>query len=128
MNILLDTNFIVTCVKEKIDFNSQINDIIDEKINWIIPEDILNEIKDLSQRKGLKILDKRSAEVALDLIGIIDKKKIKLVGNNPNIDVKIAEYLRRNKDVVLATLDKGLKKRVKNKILTIRSRKKLEII
>ena len=128
MEILLDTNFVVTCVKEKIDFDSQINEITDEKVNWIIPEDVLEEIKDLSQRKGLKILDKRSAEVALDLIRIIDKKEIKLGGNNPNVDVKIANYLNKNKDLVLATLDKGLKKRIKNKILTIRSRKKLEIV
>ena len=127
MDILLDTNFIITCVKQKIDFDRQINEVTDEKVNWIIPDDVLKEIEDIRNRTGIRVLDKMAAETAMDLIRIIDFKKIELKGKNPNVDVKIANYLK-GKNVVLATMDKGLKSRVKNRILTIRGKKGLEII
>jgi len=45
MRILLDTNFILTCAKEKIDFPSLADEIIDEKIEWVVPQDVLNELE-----------------------------------------------------------------------------------
>ena len=127
MKILLDTNFIMTCVKQKIDFPSLANDIIDEKIEWIIPQDVLNELGNLKDRKGMKISDKEAAKLSFEILQTINPKIIELPGKNPNIDIKIVNYII-NKPIVLATLDKGLKGRVDNKILTIRGKNNLELI
>ncbi len=125
MEILLDTNFILTCVKQKIDFNSAANEIFDKKIEWLIPEEVIEELKKLSERKGEKTKDKESAKLSLELIKIIPHKTIKL--NNQNVDKGIIDYLK-NKDIILATLDKKLKERAGVKILSIRGKKDLEII
>lgn len=127
MKILLDTNFILTCVKQKIDFPSFANEIIDQKIEWLVPQDVLNELKNIKDKKGMKVADKDAARLSLEIIRNLNPKIIKFPDKNPNVDIKIVNYIV-NKDVVLATLDKNLKSRVNKKILTIRGKKRLEII
>ena len=127
MKILLDTNFILTCVKQKIDFSVFANEIIDQKIEWLIPQDILNELGSLKDRIGMKTKDKEAAELSFQIIQNLNPKIIKFPGKNPNIDIKIINYIA-DKDIVLATLDKNLKSRTKNKILTIRGKNNLELI
>jgi len=127
MKILLDTNFILTSAKQGIDFNSLANEIVDEEIKWIVPRDVLNELGSLINGDGMKFSDKDAAKLGFEIIQNLKPEIIKLPGKNPNIDIKIVNYII-GKDVVLATLDKGLKERVDNKILTIRGKNKLEII
>ena len=127
MKILLDTNFILTCVKQKIDFDSLANELFDEPIEWIVPQDVLNELGCLKDRKGIKTKDKNAAELGFDILQKIQSKIIELPGKNPNVDIKIVNYLI-DKKIILATLDKNLKSRINNKILTIRNKKSLEII
>lgn len=127
MKILLDTNFIITCVKQKIDFPSLANVIIDQKIKWIVPQDVLNELGNLKDKPGVKIKDKNAAKLGFEILQSIKPKIVELSGKNPNVDIKIVNYILK-KPIVLATLDKGLKDRVNNKILTIRGKKELELI
>ena len=127
MKILLDTNFVITCTKNKLDFPSLANEIIDEKIEWIVPQDVLNELGNLKDRKGTKEKDKAAAELAFDILQNIKPKIVELEGKNPNVDIKIVNYIL-DKDIVLATMDKDLKSRVNNKVLTVRGKKNLELI
>jgi len=127
MKILLDTNFILTCVKQKIDFPNRADEIIDQKIEWIISQDVLNELNLLKNKMSIKVLDKNAAKLSFQIIQNLNPKIILLSGENPNVDMKIVKYIT-NKDIVLATLDKNLKSRVKNRILTIRGKNNLEII
>ena len=127
MKILLDTNFIVTCVKQKIDFPSLANDIIDEKIEWVVPQDVLNELGNIKDREGTKVTDRNAAKLGFEILQTIKPKILELPGKNPNVDIKIVNYII-DKDITLATMDKNLKSRVKNKILTIRGKKSLELI
>ena len=126
MKILLDTNFILTCVKQKIDFDNIANDLFDEPIEWIIPQEVLNELKSLKDKKKIKVRDKNAAKLSFEILQSINPKIVKLKGQNPNVDIKIVDYISR-KRIILATLDKNLKDRVTNKILTIRNKKNLEI-
>ncbi len=121
MKILLDTNFILTCVKQKIDFFNLSEELFDYKIEWIIPQQVLNELNKMKNKK-----DKTLAEIGLNIINL-ENVDIVDIGKNKNVDIAIVDYIT-NKDIILATLDKGLKKRIKNKILTIRNKKMLEII
>ena len=127
MKILLDTNFILTCVKQKIGFSNLANEIIDKKIEWLVPQDILNELETLKNRTKIKIQDKNAAKLSLEILQTLNSKIIQLPDKNPNIDIKIANYIA-NKNIVLATLDKNLKSRVNNKILTIRGKNTLKLI
>ena len=127
MKILLDTNFILTCVKQKIDIQETANNITSQPIEWIIPQDVLNELGNLKDRPGTKSVDKQAAALSFEIIKTLNPKIIDLLGRNPNVDIKIVNYIL-NTSIVLATLDKNLKSRVKNKILTIRGKKNLEII
>lgn len=127
MKILLDTNFIIATTKQKIDIQTLTNQIITESIEWIIPQDVLNELGNLKDRPGTKIADKSAAELGFEIIKTLNPKIINLPGRNPNVDIKIVNYIL-DKPIILATLDKNLKSRVNNKILTIRGKKNLELI
>lgn len=127
MDILLDTNFILTCTKQNIDFDSLANNITDEEIKWIVPQEVLNELGNLKDGPHTKKSDKDFAKLSFEILQTINPLIVELKGNNPNIDIKIVNYIL-DKPIVLATLDKGLKNRVKNRILTIRGKNNLEII
>ena len=125
MKILLDTNFILTCVKQKVDFISLADKLFDESIEWLIPIEVLKELKELSKRKGMKIRDKEAAKLSLKIVKKIKSKKIKL--GSKNVDQGIVNYTKSH-NVVLATLDRELKKHTNAKVLTIRRKKSLELI
>ncbi len=127
MQILIDTNFILTATKQKIDIQEAANQITTEKIEWLIPQDVLNELGNLKDRSGTKTKDRQAAALGFEIIKTLNPKIIELPTKNPNVDIKIVNYIL-DKPIVLATLDKNLKSRVKNKILTIRGKKTLEII
>jgi len=125
MEILLDTNFILTSVKQKVDFFSLANEQFDEKITWIVPFEVIEELKRLSNRKGERDIDKISAQIGLEMIKVISPQIVSI--KNKNVDEGIRNYVV-GKDIVLATMDKELKEKVKNKILTICDVKSIKLI
>ena len=128
MEIVLDTNFILTCAKQGIDCVSLTNKLIDEGIVWVVPQDVLNELGYLKDSSEIGYKDREAARLGFEILQAIDVQVIELKGKNPNVDIKIVNYLLDNKRAVLATLDKDLKKRVKNKILGIKGKSGLVLI
>ncbi|MEK6820114.1 MAG: PIN domain-containing protein [Nanoarchaeota archaeon] len=123
MEIILDTSFILTCIKEQVDFTQA-----EEFGRLLLPELVFDELKKLRGKSKGK--EKEQAELALD---IIENKRekfriIKLEGNYA--DAGMVKYVEGRKDVIVATMDKELKKVVQGKarILVIRARKKLELV
>ena len=123
MKILLDTNFIITCIKENIDFDNLANELFNRRIKWIIPREVIEELKELSSRNHIKT--KQAAKIALKLLENLKYKTVHV--KDSNVDQGIAKYVNKHK-IILATLDRKLKSKVKEKILTIRGKKSLEII
>jgi rRNA-processing protein FCF1 len=78
MEILIDTNFVLTCVKQKIDFVSIANEKIGEEIKWIVPNEVVSELKELSSRAGLKGKDKDAAKLTLSLLDIAKPEYISI--------------------------------------------------
>jgi len=111
--VLLDTNFILTCMKQKIDF---FEDISMMGIPLIIPEEVIKELKKLKEKSALKLLK------------IEDKKFIKIKLEGKNVDNAIVKYAQENPDILIATLDKEIQNKIKNRKIIIRNKKKLEII
>lgn len=129
MTILIDTNFLITCVKQKIDLFSELKKEFGNT-TIIIPQQVLDELSKLIAKKTLNIKEKTAAKLSLDLI----KKNLVFIIDikTKNVDQGIVNYINSNKNenFYLATLDRNLKKRIKNrktKFLTIRNKKKIEI-
>jgi rRNA-processing protein FCF1 len=125
MDILLDTNFVIACVRQKIDFFSRASEVIEDNIKWIVPFEVMAELEEISKRKGEKTVDKNAATIGLEMIKVISPTIVNV--RNKNVDEGIRSYIE-GKDIVLATLDRGLRKKIKNKILTINNEGLLEII
>jgi len=121
---LLDTSFILTCVKQKIPFLEEIP-LMGIKI--LIPKQVIEEIKNITTSKK-KLHFREDSELALRLIEK-EKKSFKLIDlKTKNVDNGIINYADKNSRVIIATLDREIKNKTKNKKLVIRRKKKLEII
>ncbi|MFA5485138.1 MAG: hypothetical protein WC260_02735 [Candidatus Pacearchaeota archaeon] len=123
MEVLLDTNFILTCVLQKIDFVELSENMFNEKIEWILPRQVINELEKIKKDERQKKKFRDGAKLSLEILETINLKIVNL-NKNPNIDIAIKNYIF-NKSIVLATNDKNLKRRVKNRILSIRGAKNL---
>jgi rRNA-processing protein FCF1 len=118
---LLDTSFILTCIRQKIDFFEEIKF---QGIQILIPEQVITEIKRISESKK-KLRFREEAKLALELLKKSKFTRINL--KSKNTDKGISNYSKEH-DVIVATLDKELKQKVKGQKLVIRGKKKLEII
>lgn len=118
---IIDTNFILTCVKQKIDFFEwfELNGI-----SIIIPTEVINELKMLRGRK--KNLLALESKIALKLLKVHKFKEIDFEDNRA--DNAIVKFAKKNPNIIVATLDKEMKYKIKNKKVTIRQGKMLEII
>lgn len=110
---LIDTNFILTCMKQKIDFFEEIPLI---GIQIIIPEEVIAELEKLKKETALRLLENEKEK--------FDKVKL----GSKNVDNAIVNFAKKNPDIIIATLDKGIKNKINNRKITIRNKKKLEII
>lgn len=127
MKILLDTSFILSCIKQKIDFISETDRVVDDKVEFIIPEEVVSELKIISVRKGEKRENKTAALLALKILEKNNFESVKL--NSLHADKGIVNYINSSaNEFVLATLDSNLKRRVKGRILTIKGKNSLGIV
>lgn len=118
--VLLDTNFILNAIRNKLDF---FEELFQKGYQVLIPKEVILEIERL--RDGSKALKFREeADFALKLIRSSDYKEISCPGRY--VDKGIRKYCDENPQVVLGTMDKELKKSVKNRKMVIRNKKKLE--
>ena len=122
LRCLLDTNFLLTCSKQKIDLFEFLNN---EGFQILIPKQVLSELEGiLISKKKAKFKD----DAALS-IKIIEKNNFILIDiEGKTVDKGIINYANKNKDVIIATLDKEIQKKTKNKKLIIKGKKMLEIV
>jgi len=118
---VLDTNFIISCIRKKIDFFEQIS-LMGMKI--IIPLQVMDEIRKFSMQGRGNL--KQEAKFALRLLEKNKFKRIDLYTNN--VDNGLLKLAEKNENYVIATLDRQIKNRTKNPNLVIRGEKSLEII
>jgi len=120
--IVLDTNFILTCIRNKLDF---FDGFKFNGLRMLIPKQVLQEIKRISEsRKKLRF--KEEAKLALKLLEQNSFKEIDL--KSKNVDNGIVKFTKVHKGIIVATLDKELQARIQNPKMIIRNKKRLEII
>lgn len=119
---ILDTNFILTCIKQKIDF---FEDLKFMGVQISIPKQVVKEIKEITNSKK-KLHFKEDAKLALKILEKNPFKEIDL--KQKNVDNGLIQFAKKNKDVIVATLDRELKNKIKGHKLVIRGKKRLEVV
>ena len=110
MEVLLDTNFIISCILKRISFIEELEGI---GFKVKVPKEVLQEMKDLKLKSGLSH-EERSA---IDFIfKIVESEKIKKISlGSRKVDKGLIEKGREG--VYIATLDRAIKREVKNKVI-----------
>jgi len=118
---ILDTNFILTCIKQKIDF---FRDIPNMGVQILIPKQVIEEVKRVSNStKKLKFRD--DAKLAQVLL---EKNKFTQIDiRGKYVDKGLINYAKDHPRLIVATLDKEIKSKTVNSKLIIRGKKKLEL-
>ena len=129
MKIILDTNFLVYCVKQKIDYLYEIDNLAIEKPTLIVLSSVIDELERLKEEVK-KRSDRDAFSLALSMLqNYVKKKKIKILRTDEEADRAILNLSEKD-EIIVATADKELKKALKGKakLLVIRGRKKLELL
>ncbi len=122
--VILDTNFILTCIRQKIDFFEEFSL---QGFKILIPKQVIDELEKVKASKK-KLHFREDAKLVLK---ILDKNKDKFKKINlktKNVDSGLINFAKENKNTIIATLDRELKRKIKNQKLIIRGKKRLELI
>ncbi len=120
--VLLDTSFILMAIRNKIDFIEEIKFL---GLTILMPKQVIDELKGIAKSKK-KPPFREAAALALRMVDIPGISKIALKGKN--VDNAITGFAKENPEIIIATMDKELKSRIKNQKLVVRAKKKLEIL
>jgi rRNA-processing protein FCF1 len=120
MQVLLDSSFIISCIRERIDFLSQLHE---QGFVPVVPREILQEMKDLRTSDKLSREDRLSIDLAFEML---EKNKVKktTLGNG-----KMDELLIRKgqEGIFIATLDNGIKKKIPKKIVIFKAQNRVGV-
>jgi len=122
-NILLDTNFIIYALSFKIDLKQELDRITDFNYQISMLRASIDELERLINES--KLFEKRLIKLALKYIG---QKDLNIIDKKGHVDDLLVEM--DPKTTIIATQDKALKKRLKEKgfkIITIRQKKHMRI-
>ena len=120
MQVLLDSSFIISCVRDRIDFLSQLEE---QGFTPIVPREVLQEMKDLRTSNRASREDRAAVDVALEMI---EKKGVK---KNSLGKGRVDDFLirRGQEGIFIATLDNGIKKRVPKKIVIFKAQNRVGV-
>ena len=109
--VILDTSFILTAIKQKIDFFEKLEH---EGMEIFIPNQAIDELMGLGEQLALNILEKHKFQI------------VNLPGKNA--DTAIIAFAKKNPTAIVATLDYDMQKKIKNRKMIIKQRNKIDII
>jgi rRNA-processing protein FCF1 len=110
MEVILDSSFIISCIRKRIDFVAQLEE---QGFKVRVPREVLQEMKDLKKSNRASRDDRIAVDVALRMI---EKRKVKKITFG---DGKVDDYLieKGNEGHYIATLDSGIKNKIPNKVV-----------
>lgn len=120
MEVLIDTNFIISCLLKKIDFLEELRTM---GFKPVVPREVLEEMKDLKRNSKTSHEERIAINLALQLFE--DKKIKKMKLGKKKVDDGLIEKGRAG--IYIATLDNGIKRNIPNKIVILSAQKKLGI-
>ena len=104
VSVYLDTNFILYCMQNKIDYINELKRIIDRKFQILVPDGVIEELKTIL-KKG-KTKEKVAAKIALKEVEKFNKGFTQGYVDNALLDLAL-----KTKPAVVCTNDKELKKK-----------------
>jgi len=123
MKIIFDTNFLIYCAKKKLYYVEEIDNLINENHELVVPLQVIGELERLKE-KTKKGKDKEACSLALQLL---EKNKIKKV--NPigkSVDDAIVNLSKEDSKNIVCTLDREMRFELPRVIL-IDKRKRLRL-
>ena len=121
MEVLLDTNFIISCVLKRIDFLEELS-LLGFKPS--VPREVLQELKDLKKEPRTSHNERQAIDVAFGLLEGRKIKKVKVGGKY--VDEGLIQKGRGG--TYIATLDRVIKREVPNKIVIDAAKKRLKVV
>ncbi len=117
MKIILDTNFLISAVRFKVDVFDQL-----AGHELFVLNKVLDELNVLSKGGGL------AARTAQSVLKLISAKSLKVLHTNLSTDDALVVYAQQG--YAIATQDKELKARIKGvgRIVCLKQRKRIEIL
>ena len=118
-HILLDTDFLLTIAKERIDLFEELRRLCSFLYDVCVFEATLQELERITQRGGR---DARAAVLALQLL----RGKVRILEGTGYADDLLAA--RADEHHLVATLDKALKRRIPGRKISIKQEKYLVFV
>lgn len=125
--VILDTSFLIACAESKIDFVAELTRVLPFAFEPAVLEKTLEEFQRAAARK------KKGKKEAVALAKtLIRKKRLRMLRNGNDArtaDALILERAKKNKTVVVATIDTALRRRLKRigiDTVMVRQRRHLE--
>jgi len=122
--VLVDTNFLVECAKNKVDIHTELTRILDTTFEVAILDRTMDELDELIA-KGKKT--GQAARLAKTIL--MTKRVVVLPTEGGHTDTLLLK--RTDKDTIVATMDRALKQKLKKKkqdVIIIRGKKKLVVM
>ena len=116
MEAILDSSFIISCVRKRIDFLEALREI---GFRAAVPKGVLQEMKDLKMKDGTSRLDREAIDIAFEMLSGRDVKKIRVGGRT----VDEGLIAKGRSGIHIATLDRAIKREVPNKIVILDSKR-----
>lgn len=123
MKVILDTNFLIYCAKNKLDYVEEIGNLINAGFELVVPMQVIEELKMLKNDKWKKVSgkDKMAIDLALQLLDANKVKKVKVSGKN--VDEGIVNLANEDKKNIVCTLDREMRHTLGRVILINRFKK-----
>jgi len=119
MEVLLDTNFIISCLLKKIDFMGEL-----EMLGFTVklPREVFQEMKDLKKNKKVSHKEREAIDVAFVLLE--NQKKVTVGGRYADEGL----IAKGKAGIYIATLDAEIKRQVPNKVMIDSARNGLRVV
>jgi len=125
VKVIIDTNMFLEIGKNGIDVFTEIDRLMEGRYNLCVVEGTIEELERImTEKKGIKGSDKFNAKLGFIMLKQKNLKVLPVSSDCKIVDDGIVE--NTDKSTFVATLDRGLQRRVKEKegkILTIRQHK-----
>lgn len=123
MLVILDTNFLIYCAKEKLDYAEEIAKIVNEGYELVVPKQVINELNKLKNDnyKRLSGKDKLACDLALQILNVNCIKIVETKGKS--VDDAIVNLSLENKKNIVCTLDREMRHTLGRVILVNKGKK-----
>ena len=124
--IILDTNFVMIPFSHKVDIYDQIKSVCAFGHKLVVFDGTLAELDNIITQGG-QVGSNAKASKQLLIQKLTSEEITVLPGQHTHVDDDIVDYVQTHPNCIVATQDKGLKKRIKAQLLVLRNEKFVQL-